>query len=85
MRTVKSTIVAEAPDGRVHRIKVPPAVAWSAARGIADGTHYAVELHGRYGSAKFNLDRSVDVVWNGDSTTPGETCHYGRNVVPCIC
>ena len=77
--------MAVAPDDTMHKFKVDAAIAWAAARGIARETHYGVVLLGRYGVAGFGPDGSVEVTWNGDSTTPGERKTYGPNVTACIC
>lgn len=83
MRIKNATITAEALDGRVYRITVPPALAWAAARGIAQETHYGVVLAGQYGTAVVRSDGSADVCWLGESLT--EPTRYARNSTACIC
>lgn len=83
MKPRNARIIAEAPDGRVYRITVPPALAWAAARGIARETFYGVVLSGQYGTAQVRQDGSADVCWLGESLT--SPTRYEPNATACIC
>lgn len=84
-RARKATIFAEAPDGRIHEIRVPPALAWCCARGIARETHYGVVLLGQFGVASVRSDGRSEVFWRGPDGHVQAPVQYDERTTACIC
>jgi len=59
----KTKMVVTSPSDRNQTVRLPYAVAWAAARGIARDTHYAVVLYGEFGVARFNDTGGGMVEW----------------------
>jgi len=49
-------------------VKLPYAVAWAAARGIARDTHHVVTLVGEFGTARFNSEGVGYIEWGSGHT-----------------
>ncbi len=70
------TMIVQSPTDRNQTAKLPVAVAFAAARGIARETHHAVILDGTYGRARFYQNGGGNVEWNELSTMPGQTSEF---------
>lgn len=79
MRKQNYTLTLEHCDGTKRNYKIASGAGFAAARGIAAGTHYGVELAGKYGTATFKADGCGEVRWNANSTRPNETTPFAEN------
>lgn len=85
MRTPKRvTLIVQSPADKNEKTKLPYAVAWAAARGIARDTHHVAILVGEYGTARFDQFGGGTVEWNEKSTKPGEITKFGERTTVSI-
>lgn len=77
-------MIVQSPSDRNATVWLPYAVAWAAARGIAQQTHHAVILIGTRGTARFNGDGGGTVTWNEVSGEPGTVTRFDAQRTVCI-
>ena len=61
-------LIVSSPSDHNRTVKLPYAVAWAAARGIARDTHHVVTLVGEFGTARFNSEGVGYIEWGSGHT-----------------
>lgn len=77
---MKLKMITQSPTDRNRVAWLDSAVAWAAARGVAVGTHHAVILFGRRGTARFDRNGGGHVEWKDDS----DITRFEPNTRVCI-